>query len=60
MAKRKQREPLTLIQAVTHIALLESIQVKLDALNAIANVYQTLCQAYTAYFCQDAEPDAYA
>jgi hypothetical protein len=60
MAKRKQREPSTLIQAVTHIALCESNQVKRDALNAVADVYQKLCQQYTTYFCQDAEPDAYA
>jgi IS605 OrfB family transposase len=60
MAKRKQREPSTLIQAITHIPLRESNQVKLDALNAVADVYQNLCQAYTTYFCEEAEPDGYA
>jgi IS605 OrfB family transposase len=60
MAKRKQREPSTSIQAVTHIALCESNAVKLDALNAVADVYLKLCQQYTTYFCQDAEPDGYA
>src|SRR5690606_2314955 len=50
----------TLIQAITHIPLRESNQVKLDALNAVAEVYQKLCQEYTTYFCEDAEPDGYA
>jgi IS605 OrfB family transposase len=60
MAKRKQHKPSMLIQAVTHIALRESNQVKLDALNAVADVYLKLCQQYTTYFCEDAEPDGYA
>jgi IS605 OrfB family transposase len=60
MAKRKQRNPNTLIHAITHIPLRDTNQVKLDALNAIADVYLKLCQQYTTYFCQDAEPDAYA
>jgi IS605 OrfB family transposase len=59
MAKRKHRQPATLIHAITHIPLRESNQVKLDALNAVAAVYLKLCQAYTIYFCQDAEPDGY-
>jgi IS605 OrfB family transposase len=60
MAKRKHRQSDTVIHAVTHIPLRESNPVKLDALNAVADVYLKLCQAYTIYFCQDAEPDGYA
>jgi IS605 OrfB family transposase len=59
MAKRNQ-QPTTLIHAITHIPLRESNQVKLDALNAVADVYLKLCQEYTIYFCQEAEPDKYA
>ena len=44
MAKRKQRPETTLIHAITHIPLRESNPVKLDALNAVADVYLKLCQ----------------
>jgi IS605 OrfB family transposase len=60
MAKRKRRKRATLTHAITHIPLRESNPVKLDALNAVADVYLKLCQDYTIYFCQEAEPDKYA
>jgi hypothetical protein len=45
MAKRKQAKRVILIHAITHIPLRESNPVKLDALNAVADVYLKLCQA---------------
>jgi len=46
-----------LTRAVTPIRLCDANHTKLDALAA---EYLRLCQAYTTYFCSEAQPDKYA
>src|SRR2546421_11405564 len=62
-AKRKRRraksgsEPYVVTRALTHIRLGEVNQVKLDALDALAPVYLSLCQQYVALFCECEVPN---
>lgn len=49
-----------LTRAVTHIRLGDVNHAKLVALDALAGEYLRLCQAYTTYFCTEAQPDKYA
>lgn len=58
MARCNKRK--RLIQAITHIPLRDMNQCKLLALDTLAEVYQDLCQQYTTYFCQEAQPNLYA
>jgi hypothetical protein len=46
--------------AVTHIRLCDANHAKIAALEALAAEYLRLCQAYTTYFCTQAQPDKYA
>ncbi len=48
-----------LTRAVTHIRLCDVNQAKLATLDALAAEYLRLCQAYTTYFCTEAEPNGY-
>jgi hypothetical protein len=48
-----------LTRAVTHIRLCDANHAKIEALDALAAEYLQLCQAYTTYFCTQAEPDGY-
>ncbi len=59
--KRKKKTKQTLTHAVTHIRLTEANPGKLDALDQLVVVFQTLCQQYVTLFCTtDAHPDKYA
>jgi Putative transposase DNA-binding domain len=49
----------TITKAVTHIRLSETNAYKLAALDALALVYQTLCQQYVTYFCKEETPDKF-
>src|SRR5450755_1447903 len=49
----------TLTKAVTHIRLSETNACKLAALDALAPVYQALCQQYVTYFCTEEAPDKF-
>ncbi len=49
----------TLTRAVTHIRLSETNTCKLAALDALAPVYQALCQEYITYFCTEGTPDKF-
>src|SRR5260370_618082 len=49
-----------LTHAVTHIRLCDANHAKIEALDALAMDYQSLCQQYTTYFCTEAQPDKYA
>jgi Putative transposase DNA-binding domain len=49
----------TLTKAVTHIRLGETNACKLAALDALAPVYQALCQEYVTYFCTEEAPDKF-
>jgi hypothetical protein len=49
-----------LTHAVTHIRLCDANHAKIAALDALAAEYLRLCQAYTTYFCTEAQPDKYA
>ena len=46
-------------RAVTHIRLCDANHAKIAALDALAAEYLRLCQAYTTYFCTEAQPDSY-
>jgi len=48
-----------LTRAVTHIRLCEANHAKIATLDALAAAYLQLCQAYTTYFCTEAEPNGY-
>jgi hypothetical protein len=48
-----------LTRAVTHIRLCDVNHAKIVALDALAVEYLRLCQAYTTYFCTEAQPDKY-
>lgn len=47
-------------RAVTHIRLCDANHTKVEALDTLAAEYLRLCQAYTSYFCTEAQPDKYA
>src|SRR5215467_9627386 len=49
-----------LTRAVTHIRLCDVNHAKIATLDALAAEYLRLCQAYTTYFCTEAQPDKYA
>jgi hypothetical protein len=49
-----------LTRAVTPIHLCDANHAKIVALDALAAEYLRLCQAYTTYFCTEAQPDKYA
>ncbi len=49
-----------LTRALTHIRLCDANHAKIAALDALAAEYLRLCQAYTTYFCTEAQPDKYA
>jgi transposase len=49
-----------LTRAVTHIRLGDANHAKMAALDALAADYLRLCQAYTTYFCTEAQPEKYA
>src|SRR6266536_696253 len=57
--RRGQDTAYTLTKAVTHIRLSETNACKLAALDALAPVYQALCQAYVTYFCTEEAPDKF-
>jgi transposase len=57
--RRGQETVYTLTKAVTHIRLSETNACKLDALDALAPVYQALCQEYVTYFCTEEAPDKF-
>ncbi len=57
--RRGQDTAYTLTKAVTHIRLSETNACKLAALDALAPVYQALCQAYVTYFCTEEPPDKF-
>src|SRR5262245_54181866 len=48
-----------LTRALTHMRLGEANHAKIEALDQLAAEYLRLCQAYTTYFCTEAEPDGY-
>src|SRR5450755_1065061 len=48
-----------LTKAVPHIRLSETNACKLAALDALAPVYQALCQEYVTYFCTEGTPDKF-
>ncbi len=48
-----------LTRAVTHIHLCDANHAKIATLDALAADYLRLCQAYTTYFCTEAEPNGY-
>src|SRR5262245_50782612 len=45
--------------ADTPIRLCEANHAKIAALDQLAAAYLQLCQAYTTYFCTEAQPDGY-
>ena len=57
--RRGQETAYTLTKAVTHIRLSETNACKLAALDALAPVYQALCQSYVTYFCTEEAPDKF-
>jgi hypothetical protein len=46
-------------RAITHIRLCDANHAKIEALDGLAAAYLRLCQAYTRYFCTEAESDGY-
>src|SRR5450759_1793386 len=50
---------ITLTKAVPHVRLSETNACKLAALDALAPVYQALCQQYVTYFCTEEAPDKF-
>jgi hypothetical protein len=54
-----QDEPQRITKAVTHIRLEAANAGKLAALDALAQVYLTLCQQYVTLFCTDEHPDKF-
>src|SRR6266516_3272017 len=56
---RGQNTTTILTRAVTHIRLIEVNPGKLAALDALAPVYQALCQEYVTYFCTEGTPDKF-
>jgi hypothetical protein len=59
--KHKKKTKQTLTHAVTHIRLIEANPSKLDALDQLVVVFQTLCQQYVTLFCTaETSPDKYA
>jgi Putative transposase DNA-binding domain len=57
--RRGPEATITHTQAVPHIRLSETNACKLAALDALAPVYQALCQQYVTYFCTEAAPDKF-
>ncbi len=57
--RRGQDTTTTLTRAVPHIRLIEVNPGKLAALDALAPVYQALCQEYVTYFCTEEAPDKF-
>src|SRR6266496_722219 len=57
--RRGQDTTSTLTKAVPHIRLAETNACKLAALDALAPVYQALCQQYVTYFCTEEAPDKF-
>ncbi len=57
--QRGQETSSTFTKAVTHIRLSETNACKLAALNALAPVYQALCQQYVTYFCTEETPNKF-
>src|SRR6266567_3600531 len=55
--KNSESEPYIVTRALTHIRLCEVNQVKLDALDAMAPVYLSLCQQYVTLFCECEVPN---
>jgi hypothetical protein len=49
-----------LTRAITHIRLDAANAIKLVQLDALADAYMRLCQAYTTAFCTDVEPNKFA
>ena len=49
-----------LTRAITHIRLDAANAIKLAQLDALADAYMRLCQAYTTAFCTDVEPNKFA
>lgn len=49
-----------LTRAITHIRLSDANASKLAQLDALADAYLHLCQAYTTAFCTDVEPNKFA
>lgn len=47
-------------RAVTHIRLCDANHAKMEVLDTLAAEYLRLCQAYTTYFCTEAQPEKYA
>jgi hypothetical protein len=52
-------ELMRVTRAITHIRLCDANHAKIEALDGLAAAYLRLCQAYTTYFCTEAEPDGY-
>jgi hypothetical protein len=52
-------ELMRVTRAITHIRLCDANHAKIEALDGLAAEYLRLCQAYTTYFCTEAEPDGY-
>ena len=46
-----------LTRAVTPIRLCDATHAKIMVLDTLAAAYLRICQAYTTYFCTEAEPD---
>lgn len=61
--QRKRRpdagEPYRITRALTHIRLLEANSGKLAALDALAEVYLSLCQQYVTLFCTSSSPNKF-
>ncbi len=57
--RAKKGEPQRITKAVTHIRLEATNAGKLTALDALAEVFLALTQAYTTLFCTDELPDAF-
>ena len=49
-----------LTRAITHIRLSDANPSKLAQLDALADAYLYLCQAYTTAFCTGVEPNKFA
>lgn len=49
-----------LTRAITHIRLDAANAIKLAQLDALADAYMRLCQAYTTAFCTDVQPNKFA
>jgi hypothetical protein len=53
-------QSMKLTRAITHIRLCDANTIKLAQLDALADAYMRLCQAYVATFCTDVEPNKFA